>query len=249
MKKLLIVIALCFVTYQSNSQVLISLLLGDKLNSEKLEFGLQGGLNWMHLGGLDSNDYLTKFNLGFYFTFQMKNPKYYFHTGVLVKSNEGLDHLSRADVESIGGEWQEIEGRYQQIIQSFMVPALMRRQFEDGVYVELGPQFALRSKSYVEYTSDVDGVERNIKFDNKDLINRIDAGVLGGVGYRFGKNRNVAIGARYYQSFVNVYKDRPNTQSRGFFLNVNYPIGVKKAKARREAKKAEEKEAELKEGS
>jgi len=42
------IIALFFIlfTYNLQSQVLIALLLGDKLNSGKIEFGLDGGLNY-----------------------------------------------------------------------------------------------------------------------------------------------------------------------------------------------------------
>ena len=45
MKKLLcLFIVLGLMSPKSDAQILISLLLGDKLNSEKLEFGLKGGV-------------------------------------------------------------------------------------------------------------------------------------------------------------------------------------------------------------
>ena len=43
MKKSVVIIVLLLFGYQANSQVLISLLFGDKLNSENIEFGLEGG--------------------------------------------------------------------------------------------------------------------------------------------------------------------------------------------------------------
>lgn len=45
MKNLLLFAVLFFASASVQSQVLISSLLGDKLNSDKLEFGMDGGLN------------------------------------------------------------------------------------------------------------------------------------------------------------------------------------------------------------
>ena len=51
----------------ANGQVLISLLLGDKLNSGKVEFGLEGGVNYPNMRGLSGGSMKGAFNLGFYF--------------------------------------------------------------------------------------------------------------------------------------------------------------------------------------
>src|SRR5512133_3675595 len=88
----LILAAILFMSfsYTANSQVLISLLVGDKLNSEKLKFGLDGGVNWSNISNLDPAKYKAHFNLGFYFDFLLKEKtRWYLHTGVLVKSSMG----------------------------------------------------------------------------------------------------------------------------------------------------------------
>ena len=46
MKKCFILLNLFILRLKLQSQVLISLLLGDKLNTGGLEFGLEGGINW-----------------------------------------------------------------------------------------------------------------------------------------------------------------------------------------------------------
>ena len=78
---------------KSNSQVLISLLLGDKLNTGKIEFGMDGGVNWVNISNTPKAEYLFDWNLGFYFDFKMKNPHLFIHTGVLVKSKMGTKGL------------------------------------------------------------------------------------------------------------------------------------------------------------
>ena len=66
MKKYFIILALFFFTSGAQSQVLISLLFGDKLNSEGLEFGLEfgleGGVNWSSVSSLEADGRLSTFN-------------------------------------------------------------------------------------------------------------------------------------------------------------------------------------------
>ena len=54
------------------SQVLIALLLGDKLNTGNIEFGLDGGLNYATIRGMESNTWTSNLNLGFYFDIRLK---------------------------------------------------------------------------------------------------------------------------------------------------------------------------------
>ena len=95
---LTVIVFLLSFSSTAHSQVLISLLLGDKLNSDKIEFGLDGGLNWSNIGNLDSNSSYRTFNLGFYFDI-LVDDKWSINTGVLVKSSLGADDLSEKDLE------------------------------------------------------------------------------------------------------------------------------------------------------
>src|SRR6188768_3337739 len=87
-KKTLVIIIFLFLSVNAKSQVIISLLLGDNLNTGKVEFGLDGGLNLSSLRGLKDPKPLTGFHLGFYFDIKMKGP-WLFHTGVIVRSPMG----------------------------------------------------------------------------------------------------------------------------------------------------------------
>ena len=93
MKKYLLVVALLFLVSTARTQVLISILLGDKLNSGKIEFGLEGGGNWSTIKNLDGAKNLSGFNLGFYFDFKLKDSSWMINTGVIVKSSMGADGL------------------------------------------------------------------------------------------------------------------------------------------------------------
>ena len=86
MKKIGLILGFLVIGFTLKSQVLISIILGDKLNSPNLEFGLEGGYNWSSISELESGKPLSTFNLGFYFDIRVKK-NFYINTGVLVKFN------------------------------------------------------------------------------------------------------------------------------------------------------------------
>ncbi len=220
----------------AQSQILITLLLGDKLNSDGLEFGLEGGINWTQISGLETKDFGRKWNLGFYFDIRLKN-QWFLYTGVLVKSNMGIEKLTDNDLQSLGAEkynlsigGEPLVGDYSQKMSYFLVPVLAKYKFKNNIYVELGPQFGLMYKSWVEFESNVDGRDAIIKEYNKEKINKIDAGIMIGAGYTLFKGTGWTFGAKYYYGFVNVYKDIKNTKNSSIFLKLNIPIGAGKTK-------------------
>ena len=242
MKKYLLIIALLLVGICSQSQVLISLLLGDKLNSDELEFGLEGGFNWSSISGLDAGKSLSTFNIGFYFDIRMKN-QWYFYTGVLVKSNLGVDHLSENDLNFLQVDTYEDAGDYSQVLKYFLVPALAKYRFKNFMYVEAGPQVGLMYKSWVEYNADIEGKDATVKEYNKDMINRLDAGIMGGLGYKLLKGTGWTVGVKYYYGFVDVYKDKSGTKNSSLFVKLNIPIGAGEKAKQKNAAKAAKKEA------
>ncbi len=244
MKKHLLLLIFLFIGIELQSQVLISLLLGDKLNSPNLEFGLEGGINWTNISGLETNNYSRKWNLGFYFDIRLKN-QWFFYTGVLVKSNMGVDKLTDNDLAFLGATIyndlddhnQRAEGDYSQKMNYFLVPALAKYKFKNHMYVEAGPQFGLMYKSWVEFESDIEGRDAIIKEYNKEKINKLDVGIMFGTGFTFRKGPGWTIGAKYYYGFVDVYKERAGTKNSSIFLKLCIPIGAGDKSKKTEDKK------------
>jgi hypothetical protein len=219
----------CLCAIQSaSSQVLISLLFGDKLNSPNIEFGLEGGFNFSQIGSLETNDRLSAFNLGFYFDIRLKDS-WKFYTGVLVKSKLGVDELTDSDLSILEIAPQQQEGNYGQYINTFLVPALLKYEFPSRIYAEAGPQFGLLYKGWVQFDSDVDGEETRIRFENKDALNTLDVGGVIGVGYRLKPGKGMSVGVKYYQGFTNVIKGVSGSRANSIFLKCNIPIGEGKS--------------------
>jgi len=62
MKKLLLIIPFLITSTTIQAQVLLSLLFGEKLNSDGLEFGLEGGVSWAQIDKLDADHGLRSSN-------------------------------------------------------------------------------------------------------------------------------------------------------------------------------------------
>ena len=99
MKKKLIVVSLIVISFiawaqPAQSQVLLSLLFGDKLNSGKLEFGLSIGPNYSKIRGIEGAQWVNNWELGFYFDIHLKEASpWYIGTGVYIKSNVGASNI------------------------------------------------------------------------------------------------------------------------------------------------------------
>jgi hypothetical protein len=247
-KSKLLIILFLFISIGVQSQVLIALLLGDKLNTGKIEFGLDGGYNFSSISKLETNNWNNSFNLGFYFDFKLKD-QWLFNTGVLVKSSLGAGKLTEADLNFLQATIYDSEGgEYEQKISYFLVPALIKYKFKNNMHVELGPEFGLMYKAWIEYNFEEDGYSSRIKQGNKDDINRMEVGLAAGAGYRLVKGLGWTIGVRYHYGFTNVYKNRSGTKNNALFLKLNVPIGVSDEKKKEvkelKAKLKQEKEAE-----
>ena len=214
-----------------NAQVLITLLFGDALNSEKIEFGLIGGMNRSYIIDIDDSKGLNNFNLGFYFHILMKKSSY-LSTGVLVKSNVGATGMA---TYSIGDEDFDAvfkDGKLTKKISCFYVPILFHQRFNNRWYIEAGPQLGLIHKPKDIFDVSEFGGDISYKRVVRDEYKYIDAGLLGGVGFKFKKKpKSVSAGINYYYGLVNVSKT-PDLKIRNssIYFYVKIPIGAGKSK-------------------
>jgi hypothetical protein len=234
MKKSILVIVILLTGYSAYSQVLISLLLGDVLNSDKIEFGLDGGVNFSNIANLDPGKSLALFNLGFYFDIKFKE-NLMLHTGVIVKSNQGADKLNPYTLDNDNLNAVFSDGYVTRKINNFSVPILIKYRFATLFHVEAGPMLALRTKGYDEFKNTVyEKDDVSYKLDIKDNYKRIDAGIMVGAGIKLSKiPKSSQMGIRYYYGLVDPLignTGKPQNFS-SLYLYMSIPIGVQKAEA------------------
>lgn len=225
---------------RAESQVLISLLFGDDLNTGKIEFGLDGGWTLSDQSGLADSKMLSSFNLGFYFDFKLKNS-WMLHTGVLVKSSMGADEIPVYSLNNPELDNLYQNGYIERKMSYFNVPVLMKYTFKNRIFVEAGPQFGLLYKASDEFKNKIDGNELSYSKDVRKEFHPLDAGLVGGIGYRIKKGFGMNLVIRYYYGFVDVLVDDSGNAvaNQSLYFNVGIPIGVGKAMEKAKNKKKE----------
>ncbi|PWK18587.1 porin family protein [Xanthomarina spongicola] len=229
----ILLLILLFTGYQAHSQVLISLLFGDKLNSEYVEFGLDGGADFSSLKGISSNT-SPNFYLGFYFDFTIKkNPQWVFNTGVIVKSTMGAEDIAVYSLNNPDLDDAFEGGSVQRKINYFNVPLVIKRKFGDHFSTGVGTMLGLRYKAHDVFTNKViDKEDLTYELDIKDQTTHLDAGLMGVINYKLMSKLGMNIHVKYYYGLVNINKnDAEGKQyNRSVYLGVGIPIGSRKNK-------------------
>jgi len=228
MKRYLLFSLMLFFASAVNSQVLISILLGDKLNSDKLEFGLDGGLNFSNIHGLPNSNKLMGFNLGFYFDIKLKNPAWMFNTGVIVKSPMGAGELPVYSLNDPVLDNAFAGGSVARKLRYFNVPIMMKHSFSNHIYVKGGAQLGLRSKTFDEFSNQViDKEDLKYKLNIRNEIHPLDAGLAFGLGYRLMGGNGMNIGLQYYLGLIDIVIDdaSPRQYNRSLYITAGIPIG------------------------
>lgn len=218
-------------SYSAQSQILISLLLGDKLNSDKLEFGLIGGFSSANQSGVDGSSHFGALHLGFYFDFVL-SERWIFNPSVNVISASGMEYTNLdPTVTGISGLDNVLIGADARLkVEYFQVPLLMKYNVTPKIHLMLGPQLALRHKASTFYHYDLNGNDVVYREDERDNYKRLDAGFTSGVGYKL-KPGGMNLGVRYYQGLVDVRKNNPGdaNRNRSWYVYCTIPIGKGKA--------------------
>ncbi|SNR33720.1 Outer membrane protein beta-barrel domain-containing protein [Lutibacter agarilyticus] len=257
-KKHVLALFLTLFAFQlTQSQVLISLLLGDKLNTGKISFGLEGGYNLSNISNLEGAKAASNFNLGFYFDLLLKENKNWFvHTGVIVKSTMGanIDAYPLND-ESLDNLFEDADVRRK--INAFNIPILARYKFKNNLFVELGPMIGfMLKKSHDEFTAiNLEDKEDELQYNRKirDDHKLFDLGAQVGLGYQLKAMHGMSVAVKYYQGVVDINKEAMDKAhyNNSFYVVASIPIGAgekaqaknEAAKAKKEAKKASKEKA------
>lgn len=245
MKKTLLIVALLLCIQSVNSQVLISLVFGDKLNSPRVEFGLDGGVNFSTISNLDGAKSISNFNLGFYFDYHLNNPSWMFNTGVIVKSSMGSKGLAVYSLNNENLDNAFLGGSVHRKLEYFNVPLMMKYKFDNNIYVKAGTQLGLLYKAFDEFKNNYGGEDLEYKNKIKDEVHTVDAGLAVGMGYRLMGGNGMNLGVNYYHGLVTVMKgdSNPKQYNRSFYITVGIPIGKGKAAKRAAEKKTSENDA------
>lgn len=233
MRKFIFTMILCFSCISiSHGQVLISLLLGDKLNSEKLKFGLDGGVSFTSLSNITGADTRNSFFLGFYFDIIFHQP-WSLYTGVMAKSSMGAKGLvPYATGDDLLDQLLE-ESSVERKLSYFNVPIMLRYSFQNFIFLEGGMQLGLLHKAEDKFRVNVlDDDEILYTNEIREQYKRLDFGLSVGAGYKLMQGDGISIGLRYYGGLVDIQKEGgAGIRNSAVYIFANIPIGGVKSDA------------------
>ena len=229
MRKILFVAVFFLISGAANAQVLIALVFGDALNTGKVEFGLDGGVDLVSIAGADQARNMWTWNLGFYFDIKLPDSAWMIHTGVIVKSTMGTENLPVYPLEDDDLNAAFSGGSVATRLQYFNVPIMIKYKLNRQFFIEGGPMLGLLYKASDEFTNTVK--EKNdltYEVDTKKAYHPLDAGIMIGAGYRLMGGNGMNLGIRYYYGLVDIRIDdsTPNQYNRALYFSVGIPIGA-----------------------
>lgn len=224
---ILLLVCLCNAT---QAQILIAILFGDKLNSDKLEFGLVVSPGLTDISGIGGS-YKTGLNLGLYFTYKV-NDRWFLHPELIAKGSFGAKDLAPYPTGSDSLDRLFAGGSVERRVQSFSMPLMVHYRVTGRWFAEAGVQADLALKAKDEFMTQVAGDPLSYTKTVTDKFNRLDFGVTAGMMYKFKTDKGMGVGMRYFYGLTDVLKDVSGVQANSaWLLNVWIPIGSGKAAA------------------
>jgi len=232
--RILFILACCFASGIVRGQVLISILFGDKLNTDKLIFGLHVDYSWNKITNIEPQDALGKINLSLFFNVRI-NDHWRSQIEALAKytrGGKGMDLYSLSE-PALYDQFANAGGSVERKISYVGLMGAIEYDIDRTWYLEAGPQLTIRTKAKDIFSAKTDDGDLELTRDIRDEIARWEFSVITGFGYKFGKGSGMALGLRYNWGLSDVQKNSPGSQqNRGFYIVSNIPIGRNKAKAK-----------------
>lgn len=227
MKKIIVLILTSLIVTAGRSQVIIALLFGDKLNSDKLEFGLNAGLSLSDISGIDGGDIKPGLNLALYFNIKI-SEKLYLHPEAIPKYPGGVKKLRPYSLNDATLDQLFADGEVTRKIKNIALPLLLRYQLHKLLYVDAGPQIGLRTKAKDIFEAGDLTYEKDVE----EQFTRFDFGFAFGLSRKFTNDRvSMVIGIRYYLGLTDIDKVEPGSQRNSIMqAHVSFPVGAQKKK-------------------
>ena len=209
------------------SQVLIALILGDELNSGKIEFGLTTGMNASGMEGVDGARQEVSPYLGLYFDIRLSD-KWYFHPETWPKCVLGEDKLAPYAVGDTALDAQLEAATVRRKIDCIPTSFMITRRFGQQLFVDVGPYGNLILGAKDIFTRETADDELTYTVKITDALHRVEIGGGLGARYKLSKGIGVNIGVHAFMGLTSVDKADEWTLQ-WVRASVGVPIGRGKA--------------------
>lgn len=227
-----ILLCLTLPSTPGRGQVILSLIFGDELNSEKNLFGIHLSGSTNHFSNFPDTQDLRAFNLGLFFTHKF-NEKYMLNFDLLAKYQRGVKGIPFYDSgnEDINGIFEGKTGARR--INYLSIPVSFRYLASERLFFEAGPQISMRTKAWDVFETEIADDPIEYRHDIRDQVSRFDLGYLAGIGLIIGKDKINALGIRHQKGFTDTLNEQEGSQKHSqWSIYANLPIGRGKMKTK-----------------
>jgi Outer membrane protein beta-barrel domain len=209
----------------SMAQVLIALVFGDKLTTDKLEFGLSVSPALTNITDVQSK-VRPGLDLGLYFNVKISD-NFFLHPEAIPKSAFGAKGIPPYPTGNGALDTFFAGGSVQRSIKAISLPLLVRYRIHRLLFVEAGPQIDWLLKVKDVFKAKTDGNDLNYTIDVKDQYTHFAFGVAGGLLYKLKKDKGMGIGIRYCYGLTDIMKTAAGAQKNtAWLLKIDIPIGA-----------------------
>ncbi len=226
-KTILFILMIIFAVNMAHSQVLIALLVGDKLNSDKFELGIRLAGNWQNFMGYNGTNSRFSIGFGIYGTLKLSEG-FSLQPELLFKDPRGASDLAGKTFGNSNLDPLLQNASVTSKLAYVSLPVILKYSLTPQLSVGFGPQIGYLSSARHEYVAKVYSEEDLVfKDDVKSTLNTWDFALAFNLEYRFMKNRAIQVGLRYYLGLVDIYKDHPGDSIRNsvFQIYLGIPVG------------------------
>lgn len=208
------------------AQIIIALIFGDKLQTDKLTFGLVLSPTFSTISNVGGE---SKSGLSFGLYFDIKISKNFFlHPELIPKASLGAGGITPYPTGSDSLDAFFINGSVERKIRAMSLPLLCRYRIKGLLFVEAGPQidWMLRAKDI--YETKVNDNEMTYTANVEDQFTRFDIGISGGLDCKLKKDKGMGLGIRYFYGLTDVMKTGGMQNNQALYFNIAIPVGTSK---------------------
>ncbi len=221
----------CFLVPKSgNSQVLISLLFGEQLNSGKMEFGLITGMNTSTVLGAEDAKWLPTFKLGLFFDYNISD-----HWVGSFEANvrNTLGYVNFTPSETLFGVQDSIitsSNKTVRTINTLQCPIFINYRFKNRISIGAGGYLSYQhgTRDFIDYT--YQSTSLTIEQSFTEFVNTFDAGLVGALGYHFKKRESgypgMSVRVKASYGLTDVYTESSGLSGNNFWLSFDLAIPI-----------------------
>lgn len=228
-KSIVVAFFVLFLVNMANAQVLIAILFGDKLSSEKFELGIRLAGNFAGLTNITDSKTRRGLGFGLYGTIKM-NEKFSLQPEFLFRSPMGAKGISPVLTGDPNLDLLIVDADVTTQLTYISIPVLAKYSFRENVSFGIGPQFGILTSAKNKYVAEVFEADDLVFNDNvKSQFQSFDVGLVFNLEFKLQRKKGINVNLRYYLGLTDTIKNNPGDAVKNSVIQiaVGIPMGKK----------------------